>query len=664
MSCTGIYSNPAATGGDSLWNYFNLFYHSGYPVDGGTSDVFGIAESGQYIQKLSQYQSDGTFVEDGICPFVSGLDTFDYNYKPPHDDVMLSNETFSTPSGLFGILETNSKHSCLQDISECGGELWCHKIFFPRRSYKGSQTYVTPGYNQDPPYSTDDYINGDGTLVAPFGTTSICQASVERTIEDRYDGWFQSPNQFKPENDGSDFTRPDWIKYEIKNRFFDVCDSKVLTEVYPYNVGIDDSRISVRDYLPLIGVVHPGWRSTVATKSCVILSSGCGHYSLPTHTDQTIKVGAFSPKTWSANRFDSMGYYLDKDGDGRFLSTGDQFEYLTYRNIRNVLDVPSPTRHPSGVYPVSGQPLLPLQKAGASGVDNCLFNPFKILIDVECSTNRHKRLGIATDEPTNLSFISQMPGAACSGLKNTPSCGCTLTNCAGNFPPFRASGNPVYELKAQWKLVDVDFGSGASCPSLTGDEKGIYETSGLVPSTIVLEQGVEIAASHGVWRDATVDFQGIAGSGNCSAGTFDLDRPLTDTGIYVYLKDASCNAVKDYVYEVANTVDTAEWECSNHLYVSNAKDGSVSDPCITENALCDAKFRFPLPLECHKLFIENGINENGTSVEDKLTNGGFTGIYNEHPTTGWFVSDCGCSFLKPQDNQCTDGMAKMVITQT
>ena len=54
------------------------------------NQVFGIAESGRYVQKLSQFQPDGTFVEDGICPFESGLDTFDYNYKSPHDDVMLS----------------------------------------------------------------------------------------------------------------------------------------------------------------------------------------------------------------------------------------------------------------------------------------------------------------------------------------------------------------------------------------------------------------------------------------------------------------------------------------------------------------------------------------------------------------------------------------------
>jgi hypothetical protein len=650
MACTGIFSNPAATGADTLWNYFNLFYHKNYPNDGGVSSVFGIAESGRYVQKLSQFQPDGTFVEDGICPFESGLDTFDYNYKSPHDDVMLSNETFSTPNGLFGILETNSKHSCLQDIDECGGELWCNKIFFPRRSYKGSNTYLTPGYNMEPPYPSDEsYINGDGTLITAFGANAICQSNVEFGVDTRYHGWGIN-GQFKPYVSTSDYAEPDYIKYEITQRYFDPCDDKVLTEVFPYDVGIDDSRVSVRDYLPLIGVVHPGWRSTVASKSCVILSSGCGFYALPTHTDQSIRVGSFAPKTWSTNRFDSMGYYLDKAGDGRFNATGVSPEFLPYRN-----------EHRASGY--GGQPLLPLTGSGAAGDDNCLFNPFKILVDVECSTNRFKRQGVVTDEPTSLNFISQVPGAACSGLRQNPPCGCTLTNCFGNFPPHRDAGEPVYELKAQWKLVDVAYGSGADCPALTGDEKGIYETSGLVPSTVVLGRGVEIAASNGVWRDGTIDFDGIAGSGNCAGGTFDLDRPLTDTGIYVYLKDASCNAVKDYVYEVANTVDTVMWDCTNNLYVSNAKDGPSADPCVTENGLCNAKFRFPLPLQCDKAYIENGITEAGTNVESKLVSGGFTGIYNEHPTTGWFVSDCGCSFLQQQDSECTNSIVKMTITE-
>ena len=660
MGCLGV--NRAALEGDTIWNFFNLFYYSGFPHSGiGSSAVFGINPTGRYVPKISQLNNDGSFVNEGVCPKIVSLDSSDYNFRPDHDDVMLPTGNFSTPSGLYGILETNSKHSCLQDIDECGGELWCNKIFFPRRGYKASTEYVSPGYLIEPPYS-ESSINGDGTLVSPFGSNSVCQANVEWNIDTRYHGWGLD-GQFKPYVSTSEYAEPDYIKYEVKNRYFDVCDEKILTEVYPYNVGIDDSRISVRDYLPLIGVVHPGWRSTVATKSCVILSSGCGHFALPTHTDQTIRVGAFSPKTWSTNRFDAMGYYLDKDGDGRFRSTGVEYGYLTYRNQRNALDLPQIGADQSGIYPPSGQPVLPLEKVGASGGDDCLFNPFKILVDVECSTNRHKRLGIPTDEPTNLSFISEFPSIACSGSKASPVCGCENTDCNGNFPPHRDAGESVYELKSQWKLVDVDYNSGVSCPALTGDEKGIYETSGLVPSTIVLGRGIVIAASDGVWRDGDTNMDGEASSGNCAAGKFELARPFTNTGIFVYLKNLFCDPVKDYVYEVANTVPTAMWDCTNYLYVSNAKNHLVSDPCNTDTALCDAQFRFPLPVECDRLFIENGVTANGSTVEDKLTQGGFTGIYNEHPTTGWFVSDCGCSFLKQQDNSCTNSIVKMVITE-
>ena len=647
MSCIGV--NHAATGGDLLWNYFNLFYYSGFPHDGdGTSDVFGIHESGSYIPKISQYQPDGDYVDGGICPDAVNFDSTDYNYRPPHTDVMLPTGNFSEPSGLYGILETNSKHSCLQDLAECGGELWCNKIFFPRRSYKASTTYVSPGYLIEPPYS-ESSINGDGTLVSPFGSTAICQANVERDWEKRYHGW-GIDGTFKPYVSTSNYTEPDYIKYEIKNRFFDICDEKVVAEVYPYNVGVDDSRISVRDYLPLIGVIHPGWRSTVATKSCVILSTGCDrHFSLPTHTDQTIRVGLFAPKTWSANRFDSMGYYLDKAGDGRFKSDGDaDTPYLPYRNL------PRPIEQ-------FGSPNLPLEKVGASGEDDCLFNPFKILVDVECSTNRHKRIGIETDAPTSLSFISEMPSAACSGLISTPPCECINTNCNGNFPPFKDDGEAVYELKAKWQIVDVAYGSGG-CPTLSGDEKGLYEVSGTIPSTILLGRCTTIAAQNGSWQDGAYNVDGMAASGGCAAGTFNLTRAM-DTGIFLYLNDSDCDPDKSYVYEVANTVDTAMWDCENHLYVSNAKDQSKADPCDRDNSLCDARFRFPLPLDCSRCFIENGITGGPSDAEDRVGGGGFTGVYNEHPTTGWFVSDCGCEFLKQQENQCTNSIVKMTITE-
>ena len=635
--CSGVLH--AATGGDDTWNYFNLFYTSGFPHNGvGTSPVYGIHQSGNYVPKLSQYQNGtGVYVDEGICPSSIPLGETDF------DESIFDSGLFTTPSGLFGILETNSKHSCLQDVTECGGELWCNKLFFPRRSYKASSTYVSPGYLTEPEYSFSP-INGDGTLIAPFAATTVCQANLERVRDRRYVGWDGSIDPYE---------NPDYIEREIKQKFIDVCDEKMLTEVYPYAVGIDDSKISVRDYLPLIGVVHPGWRSTVASKSCVILSTGCGqHFSLPTHTDQSIRVGLFSPKTWSVNRFDAMGYYLDKAGDGRFASSGVGY---------------------TGVYTLqapSGDPTLPLEKVGASGGDDCLFNPFKILVDVECSTNRVKRLNTPTDEPTNLSFIASMPGAACSGLRKNPACGCSETDCNGNFPPFRSSGEVIYEVNDQLKVVDVDYD--AACNPLTGSEKGLIDNNINFGTTIVLGRCVEIAATGGIWIDGSVDVSsdsGILDSGCPLPGGTGLKYGSALSNLtYIYLPsggtaEGGCSIDKTYVYPANQSTLTTMWDCNNHVYMNYDK-ASPPDVCDPENALCQSNYRIPLPLSCKSCFIADDLGI-ATSFAQPVASG-WTGVYNQHPTTGWFVSDCGCNFIAngaTQDDQCTESMVKMTITE-
>jgi len=297
------------------------------------------------------------------------------------------------------------------------------------------------------------------------------------------------------------------------------------------------------------------------------------------------------------------------------------------------------------------------------------------LVDVECSTNRHRRLNTKTDDPTNLSFVSELPAFACSGLKSTPPCGCTLTNCNQNMPPFRDAGENVYELVSQWKMVDLDYD--ASCDPLTGDEKGLYETIGLVGSTVVLGRGVQVAATGGVWLDDEKDVQGLAGSGACSCGTdcFGLAGSI-GTATFVYLPTAgtatrdaeTCAVDKDYVYEVANTVKTVMWDCENHLYVSQIKDADESTPCDNDNALCNASWRFQkqpdlLCMECYA--ADDDGRGNGRLPEFRgASNEGFSGVYNEHPTTGWWQSDCGCEFFIQHDYQCTNSIGKLTITES
>jgi len=228
----------------------------------------------------------------------------------------------------------------------------------------------------------------------------------------------------------------------------------------------------------------------------------------------------------------------------------------------------------------------------------------------------------------------------------------------------------MYELRSLWRIVDVDYDSGVACDALTGNEKGLFEVSGVLPSTLVLGRSVAKASENGVWLDNTIDFDGVADYEDCAAGKYNLLRPwgahdASTTGTFLYMLDDNCEPMKDNVYEIANVVNTATWECSNHLYVSRVKDQLEADPCDTENALCESTWRWPKPLQCGRLYVENGINTRGIGAIQYRdpTHGGFTGIYNEHPSTGWFISDCGCEFLPTSDNQCTNSIVKMTITE-
>lgn len=392
------FTNSAGTG-DYLWNYYNLFYSSGFP----NSSVWGIHPSGSYeyaIQLDDNFNpvcpspcptgapgySDWLYTSswgliNNLCnsgfapvtPTIPGMPlqttstfcaatgcgdttTISGEYIP----LLFSTGEFINPTGLFGTWATNRQHSCIQDSIECGGEFFCNKMFFPRRSYKA------------------------GTRISRFGALSVCTQTSE----------FENPPWYFGYQSHEDRDIENQIYLEAENsNFVDVCNTGNITYL-SQDTGIDDVTIIVDDYLPLMGIPANLFRYTSDIKSCIIIDSGCPSSWLPTHSDSSIAAGIHAPMTFLVNNKTSMGYYLDK--------------------------------------------LI------SSGSDYCLFTPFKIYVDVECCSSNIRRKDRIHDEPTSLEYIVEgVPSWACNGLVDQASCGCEETTC-GQQPQNSGDGMPNY----------------------------------------------------------------------------------------------------------------------------------------------------------------------------------------------------------------------------
>lgn len=350
------FNTKAHASGDTTWNYYNLFYTGSGSFPNGQP---GINESGTYLSSIYiEWNSD--FGCGPVCGQQDGTLTLDTVF-------MEGTGLFNTPAGRFGVDATNKRHSCLQDIKECGGDLFCNKMFFPRR------------------------FHATNTLVAPFGSMQICTPNADLTASIGTRGY---------ENFD---TTPDIIKEVELYRHVDVCDPNITVELQT-DVDIDDTVITVLDYLPLMGIVHPGWKNTTNVQSCTILETGnCGGSMPPTYSDVTIQSAVHTPLTFGSDGKDAMGYYLDK----------------------------------KGVASITG--------LGAKASDSCLFKPFNIMVDVECSTNNIGRKNITPDDPTLLTFVLDAPPASCNGYNWAPPCGCADSPCASNIlnPPGCVEIKPI-----------------------------------------------------------------------------------------------------------------------------------------------------------------------------------------------------------------------------
>lgn len=561
------YTNVGFSPISYAWNYFNLFFSSNFlpSVPSGTLVAsIGRDENGQpdCTGTPLAIQNTGTVFNSG-----------DYN----------------DPLGYNGIFATTGTHSCVQDAAQCGGELWCNKAFFPRHSYK---------YN---------------TRIAPFGSPSICTSNNEFDlgIEKGY---------AEPIGNIGGYAA---VKDEQKLRFVDFCNDNLI-QVALQDIDIDSEIIYVEDYLPLIGVIHPGWRFTADVKSCTVGGTGCQD-KIPVHTDYTIAQGIHQPKTFTQNNFESMGYYLDSRGVTYFERVDDQDANIVYTGLR-----------------------------AASGIDQCLFNPFKILIDVECNTNRIPRKAFAFDDPIFLQGVQSWPAETCKGTFAPVRCGCDSTRCKYNLPPvqggcqkFLITGYNTTAVSGFYKFCDDPSCGDDGCTFTCGDlTEGIYLN---LPSTW---DSTATTWHPDIFEEAYLDGE-LAQYGPC------INSACPDnTELYTYAHSLSNtqwlrNKCNGRYYQVTSTGWVNLWQCAENQYLG--KDpysvlGNTACACKDPyNGLCDAEVACEDFSSCDC----NPIVPNLTPQPGGYDNAEPTGL----------MLDCGCVGLPLDDEPCgTDSKIKWTIT--
>jgi hypothetical protein len=533
------YQNAGFPSGSFVWNYFNLFYSSTHlpSVDNGSLlPSIGRDESGNYDCNLTPLSIENT-------------------------GTILPISEYQNPAIFKGIFATNQKHSCVQDSVECGGELWCNKLFFPRHSYKA------------------------GTRIAPFGGGQICTANNEISVPDIFDGYIEQ----KAESDAGGrisytIENAESLLSEAKTRFIDWCDDSII-QYSIYDIDIDDDYLFVKDYLPLIGVTHPGWRFTSDVKSCTIGGSGCQD-TIPTHTENTILAGIHQPKTWNENSFESMGYYLDRFG---VSSNSNEDGYIRASGIE-----------------VSGS------------TDQCLFNPFKIMIDVECNLNRIARKNFPFDPPTFLQGVQSWPSRACLGIITTPGCGCGLTQC--KYATKNTAGECTLFRIAE-TIATITTDASGEC---IGDDPPYarwFHHSKLTPA--------------GPYRrcNSPAEVAGEWATSPCLPGS------ALRIGPDSYVRS---------------------WQCNNNQYLSSNPNQFIIYPdecdCKTaiENGLCSASIFCEDYTSCDCNPIPTGVEYN---VPTPISSG----------IDQWWVTDCECDQF-PQDDAtasyyCSDSLVKWIITE-
>lgn len=531
--------------GSFVWNYFNLFYSSAF---------LPTVKNGTLVSSIARNDA-GIFSCSGSPLSILNTGTI-----------------YPTGEYPYGIFSTNLKHSCVQDSIICGGELWCNKLFFPRHSYKA------------------------GTRIAPFGSPSICTSNNEFKPGFGLDGYEENSATIAGGRD---------LLSEQKLRFFDWCDDSIV-QTSANKIGIDDSTIVVNDYLPLIGIIHPGWRFNADVKSCTFGGTGCIDI-LPIHTDNTILGGIHQPKTFSSNNFDSMGYYLDSDSIFR-----------------------------------------------ASGVDQCLFNPFKILIDVECSLNRIARKGFPSDPPTYLQGVQKWSSKACRGINGYPTCNCGSSNCAHAMGAKAGTCTEFVIAEAVAGIVNTTLplcqpGQGecqgcnfVGCENANGNFIGPDTPFGKYFHPSVLE------AISLVGKKVSIVCTCGGGSGTPPTNVvnnYAIPIPNGETWMR--------NKCDGLAYKIGPSVTSRKWQCNSDQYIQPLVYPSFPCGCETSlisAGLCSAGISCTdfATCECNPIPEPN--------LVPPQTVGSASGT--------WWQTDCGCEGEPQQEIACTtDSLVHWYITE-
>jgi hypothetical protein len=542
------YIDPSFPSGSFVWNYFNLFYSENYLPS---------VSNGVLVTSVGRD-------ENGL-PVCTGTPL-----EIQDTGTILTETDYEQPIGYNGIFATTGMHSCVQDSVICGGDLWCNKMFFPRHSYK------------------------QNTRIAPFGSPSICTANNE----------FDAGIGIGYQENGEYIGGAESLLNEQKLRFVDFCNDNLI-QLAKEDIDIDDSTIIVEDYLPLIGIVHPGWRYTSDVKSCTIVATGCdGGITLSVHSNTTISDGLHGPKTFSQNNFDSMGYYLDAFG----------VSYSTNGLI------------------------------AASGEDECLFNPFKVLIDVECNTNRIARKAFSSDEPTFLQGVQSWPSETCKGTFGSVTCGCSSTKCAYNIEPRKSSCElfSIVGFRVAATQQTLPFCTDPSCSGCTfvcgDDQDGNY----------IDERDIE--SINEAWHPSLFEGSDLDGEIRyfdecCGTGEIRYATVLSDSWVK--------NTCDGLYYRIVSSGYVNRWDCQENQYLNPLPQEtfgqSECDVCGNfETSLCGAVARCVDYTTC-------GCNPVVGNITSPVYGGEPTGL----------MLDCGCVGLPVEDNPCpTDSKIKWTITES